>query len=157
MTSVEYRTRIQTPSAPRASGPYSQAIVANGMVFCSGQVAVDPVTNQLIEGDIQAQTHRALANLDAVLRAAGSSLHHVVKTTVYLARFSDWAAMNEVYLQYFGDPLPARTAVEAGALPRNVLVEIECTALIPRFMEAVSSINPRESESSFDLDQDRDF
>ena len=90
-----------------------------------GQVAVDPVTNQLIEGDIQAQTHRVLANLDAVLRASGSSLHHVVKTTVYLAHFSDWAAMNEVYLLYFGDPLPARTAIEAGALPRNVLVEIE--------------------------------
>jgi 2-iminobutanoate/2-iminopropanoate deaminase len=157
MTTAEHRTRIQTPAAPKATGPYSQAIVANGMVFCSGQVAVDPTTNQLIEGDVRTQTRRALLNLDAVLKAAGSGLQHVVKVNIFLAHFSDWAAMNEVYSEFFSDPLPARSAIEAGALPRNVLVEVECTALIPRFIETLSSINPRESESSFDLDQDRDF
>ena len=153
----EQKTRIQTPSAPKASGPYSQAIVANGLVFCSGQVAVDPATNQLIEGDIAAQTHRVLKNLDAVLRAAGSSLHHAVKVNVYLAHFGDFAAMNEVYQGYFPDPLPARSTIEAGSLPRNVLIEIECTALIPGTVASLSVVNAQESESSFDLDQDRDF
>ncbi len=157
MMTDDQKTRIQTPAAPRASGPYSQAIVANGMVFCSGQVAVDPATNQLIEGDIRAQTHRALKNLDAVLRAAGSSLHHTVKVNVFLAHFSDFAAMNEVYQEYFADPLPARSTIEAGSLPRNVLIEVECTALIPRFISSLSVVNARESESSFDLDQDSDF
>jgi len=156
MAMAEKRTRIQTPAAPRASGPYSQAIVANGMVFCSGQVAVDPATNQLIAGDFPAQARRALQNLGAVLTASGSGLHYVVKVTVFLARFSDWAAMNDVYLEFFSDPLPARTAIQAGALPHNVLVEIECIALLPH-VDSLSSINPRESESSFDLDQDRDF
>jgi 2-iminobutanoate/2-iminopropanoate deaminase len=153
----ELKTRIQTPAAPKASGPYSQAIVANGMVFCSGQVAVDPVTNQLIEGDIRAQTHRALKNLDAVLKAAGSNLHHAVKVNVYLAHFGDFAAMNEVYQEYFPDPLPARSTIEAGSLPRNVLVEIECTALIPRYIASLSVVNTHESQSTFDLDEDRDF
>ena len=153
----ELKTRIQTPAAPKASGPYSQAIVANGMVFCSGQVAVDPASNQLIDGDIQAQTHRALKNLEAVLRAAGSNLAHAVKVNVYLAHFSDFTAMNEVYQGYFADPLPARSTIEAGSLPRNVLIEIECTALIPRYIDSLSVVNARESESSFDLDQDRDF
>jgi 2-iminobutanoate/2-iminopropanoate deaminase len=131
MAAEGIKRRVQTGEAPNAVGPYSQAIVANGMVFCAGQVAIDPATNQLIEGDVQAQTHRVLQNLDAVLRAAGSSLQHAVKTTVFLANISDFAAMNEVYGTYFGDTPPARSTIQAGALPRNMLVEIECIAVIP--------------------------
>jgi len=123
------KTRIQTTDAPGAIGPYSQAIVAGPHVFCSGQVAIAPATGQLVEGDIRAQTHRVLQNLQAVLQAAGSGLDQAVKTTVFLAHFSDFAAMNEVYATYFDEPPPARSTVEVGALPRNALVEIECIAL----------------------------
>jgi 2-iminobutanoate/2-iminopropanoate deaminase len=123
------KQRIHTADGPHAIGPYSQAIVAAGLVFCSGQVALDPATNQFVEGDIAVQTRRVLQNLDGVLRAAGSSLHQAVKTTVFLAHFSDFAAMNEVYAEFFGDTPPARSTVEVGALPRNALVEIECIAL----------------------------
>jgi 2-iminobutanoate/2-iminopropanoate deaminase len=123
------KNRIQTADAPNAIGPYSQAVVANGLIFCSGQVAIDPATNAFGEGDVRAQTRQALQNLDAVLRAAGSSLGQAVKTTVFLAHFSDFAAMNEVYGEFFGDTPPARSTVEVGALPRNALVEIECIAL----------------------------
>src|SRR5947209_6589729 len=128
MASEEHKIRIQTPDAPNAIGPYSQAIVAQGMVYCAGQVAIDPATGQLIEGDIQAQTRRVLDNLAAVLKAAGSNLHHAVKTTVFLAQFSDFTPMNEVYAQYFGTAPPARSTVQVAALPRNALVEIECIA-----------------------------
>ena len=123
------KNRIQTADAPNAIGPYSQGVQANGLIFCSGQVAIDPATNTFGEGDIRAQTRRALQNLDAVLQAAGSSLAQVVKTTVFLAHFSDFAAMNEVYGEFFGDTPPARSTVEVAALPRNALVEIECIAL----------------------------
>jgi 2-iminobutanoate/2-iminopropanoate deaminase len=123
------KNRIQTADAPNAIGPYSQAVLANGLVFCSGQVAIDPATNTFGEGDVRAQTRQALQNLDAVLHAAGSSLAQAVKTTVFLAHFSDFAAMNEVYGEFFGDTPPARSTVEVGALPRNALVEIECIAL----------------------------
>lgn len=120
---------IHTDAAPKAIGPYSQAIVTGNWVFASGQIPIDPATGTVIEGDIAAQTDRVLQNLAAVLQAAGSSLRRVVKTTVYLANMADFAAMNEVYAHYFADHRPARSTVEAGALPRNVAVEIDAVAL----------------------------
>jgi 2-iminobutanoate/2-iminopropanoate deaminase len=123
------RQVIATADAPKAIGPYSQAIRANGMVFCSGQIALDP-TNQLIEGDIAAQTERVLKNLAAVLREAGSSLEHVVKTTVFLKSMNDFAAMNQVYGTFFSQQPPARSTVEAARLPKDVLVEIDVIAVL---------------------------
>ncbi|TNE91840.1 MAG: hypothetical protein EP330_03835 [Deltaproteobacteria bacterium] len=122
--------RVSTDKAPAAIGPYSQAIVANGMVFCSGQIAIVPETGALLEGDVSAQTRLALANLAAVLDAAGSSLGQVVKTTVFLKNMDDFSAMNAVYGEAFGDHRPARAAVEAARLPKDVDVEIECIALV---------------------------
>jgi 2-iminobutanoate/2-iminopropanoate deaminase len=124
------RQVIATADAPKAIGPYSQAIRANGMVFCSGQIALDPATNQLIEGDIAAQTERVLKNLAAVLREAGSSLEHVVKTTVFLKSMNDFAAMNQVYGTFFSQQPPARSTVEAARLPKDVLVEIDVIAVL---------------------------
>lgn len=122
------RTRVSTDSAPAALGPYSQAIILDDMVYASGQIALDPATGQLAEGDVQAQTHRALHNLSAVLEAAGSSLAHVVKTTVFLTNMSNFAAMNEVYATYFGDTPPARSTVAVAELPKGAQVEIEAIA-----------------------------
>jgi 2-iminobutanoate/2-iminopropanoate deaminase len=123
------RQIIATNDAPKAIGPYSQAIKANGFVFVSGQIALDPATQQLVEGDVAAQTERVLQNLTAILTAAGSSLSNVVKTSVFLKSMSDFAAMNPVYARYFtGDP-PARSTVAVAALPRDVLVEIDVIAL----------------------------
>ena len=122
------RTRVSTDSAPAALGPYSQAIILDDMVYASGQIAHDPATGQLAEGDVQAQTHRALHNLSAVLEAAGSSLAHVVKTTVFLTNMSNFAAMNEVYATYFGDTPPARSTVAVAELPKGAQVEIEAIA-----------------------------
>jgi 2-iminobutanoate/2-iminopropanoate deaminase len=157
MAVAEHKTRVQTSDAPQAIGPYSQAIIANGLVFCAGQVAIDPAINQPIEGDIQAQTRRVLENLAAVLKAAGSSLHDVVKTTVFLAHFSDFAAMNEVYGGFFGATPPARSTVEVSALPRNMLVEIECIALVPGFIRSQGASDGQNRPASFDLDEDRDI
>ena len=119
---------IHTDHAPAAIGPYSQAIVADGWVFCSGQIPLDPDTMELVGGTIDEQTDRALSNLSEVLQAAGSSLQHVVKTTVFLADMNDFAAMNKVYEQHFGEHRPARAAVQAAALPKFCDVEIECIA-----------------------------
>jgi len=121
---------ISTDHAPKAIGPYSQAVVANGFAFLSGQIAIDPATNQLIEGDVAAQTERVLENLKAVLTAAGSSLEQVVKTTVFLKDMGDFVKMNEVYGRYFSETPPARATVEAARLPRDVRVEIECVATV---------------------------
>jgi 2-iminobutanoate/2-iminopropanoate deaminase len=151
------KSHIATAGAPAAIGPYSQAIVANGFVFCSGQVAIDPETNQLVEGDVKAQTHRVLQNLEAVLQAAESGLHHAVQTTVYLAHFSDFPAMNEVYEEYFSETPPARFTAEAGALPRGMLVQIGCIAIVPETVHSLSVVEARESTSSFDLDFDSDI
>ncbi len=156
MATEVIQTRVQTGGAPAAIGPYSQAIVANGMVFCTGQVAIDPETNQLVEGDIRIQTHRVMANLGAVLEAAGSSLQHVVKTTVFLANFHDFPAMNEVYAEYFGDAEPARSTIEGG-LPRGLLVQVECIAIVPSLVHSIQVVEARESQSTYDLDLDRDF
>jgi len=121
---------VSTPQAPKAIGPYSQAVVHNGVVYLSGQIAIDPATNQLIEGDVVAQTHRVLVNLKAVLEAAGSSLDAVLKTTVFLKDMADFPKMNEVYGQYFNADPPARSTVQAAKLPRDVAVEIDAIAAV---------------------------
>jgi 2-iminobutanoate/2-iminopropanoate deaminase len=118
---------INTTKAPNAIGPYSQAIVSNGLVYCSGQTPIDPQTQQLVSGPIGEQTARVIENLKAVLEAAGSSLGKAVKTTVYLTDMADFAAMNEVYARYFTGK-PARVTVAVKALPKNALVEIDCIA-----------------------------
>lgn len=120
---------IATDNGPKAIGPYSQAIKANGFVFLSGQIPLDPATQQLIDGDVATQTERVLQNLAGILAAAGSSLAQVVKTTVYLKNMSDFAAMNEVYGRHFSANPPARSTVEVARLPKDVLVEIDVIAL----------------------------
>jgi 2-iminobutanoate/2-iminopropanoate deaminase len=127
------RTQINTTHAPAAIGPYSQAIRVGQFIHTSGQVALDPASGEIVGEDVQTQTHRVLQNLQAVLSSAGASLSNVVKTTVFLARMSDFQAMNEVYASYFqgdGGPLPARSTVAVAELPRKALVEIECIALV---------------------------
>ena len=124
------REPLSTPNAPAAIGPYSQAIRAGDFLFVSGQIPLDPATGTLIQGDIGEQTHRVLRNLAAILEAAGASFHHVVKTTVYLADMSEFAAMNEVYATYFPAPAPARATVQAARLPRDVRVEIDVIAYL---------------------------
>jgi len=121
---------IATDRAPKAIGPYTQAVCANGFVFVSGQIAIDPKTQQVVAGNASVQTERVLENLKAIVEAAGSNLQHVVKTTVYLADFEDYAHMNEVYARYFDQSPPARATVEASRLPRNVRVEIDLIALL---------------------------
>jgi len=122
---------VATEHAPKAIGPYSQAIKANGLLFASGQVALDPRTQQLVQGgDVAVETERVLENLKAVVEAAGSSLAHVVKTTVYLADLGDFAKMNEVYARYFGERPPARATVQVSRLPRDARVEIDLIALL---------------------------
>ena len=118
---------IKTEKAPAAIGPYSQAIEANGFVYASGQLPIDPATGQMPDG-IQAQTRQALTNARAILETAGLGMHDVVKTTVLLADIADFAAMNEVYSQFFGEPYPARSAFAVKAVPKGALVEIECIA-----------------------------
>ena len=121
---------VATEKAPKAIGPYSQAVIANGFVYTAGQVALDPASGQLVEGDVKAQTARVMENLQAVLRAAGTSFSKVVKTTVFLASMDDFAAMNEVYAHAFGDHKPARSTVAVKTLPKNALVEIDVVALV---------------------------
>jgi 2-iminobutanoate/2-iminopropanoate deaminase len=120
---------IATDSGPKAIGPYSQAVRANGFVFVSGQIALDPSTQKLVSGEIKVQTERVLENLKAILNAAGSSLEKVVRTTVFLADMNEFAAMNEVYARYFAEQAPARSTVQAARLPRDVRVEIDVIAL----------------------------
>lgn len=116
---------ISTDKGPKAIGPYSQAVKANGFIFTAGQVAFDPATGQLVEGDVARQTARVLENLKAIVEASGSSLDRAVKATVYLKEMNDFAAMNEVYARYFPSNPPARSTVEAARLPRDVRVEID--------------------------------
>jgi 2-iminobutanoate/2-iminopropanoate deaminase len=120
---------IATDSGPKAIGPYSQAVRANGFVFVSGQIALDPSSQKLVSGEIKVQTERVLENLKAILNAAGSSLEKVVRTTVFLADMNEFAAMNEVYARYFPEQAPARSTVQAARLPRDVRVEIDVIAL----------------------------
>jgi 2-iminobutanoate/2-iminopropanoate deaminase len=123
------REVVSTKDAPQAIGPYSQAIKANGFVFVSGQVAIDPSTQQVISGDVTAQTDRVLKNLSEILEAAGSGLGKVVRTTVFLKNMSEFVAMNEVYGKYFSSAPPARSTVEVSRLPKDVSVEIDVIAL----------------------------
>jgi 2-iminobutanoate/2-iminopropanoate deaminase len=122
--------RVETASAPAAIGPYSQAIIANGFVYTAGQIPLDPASGQLVEGDIAEQTRRVMQSLQAILEAAGASLQTVVKTTVFLQDMNDFAAMNGVYAEYFGNHKPARSTVQAARLPRDVKVEIEAIAVV---------------------------
>jgi 2-iminobutanoate/2-iminopropanoate deaminase len=124
------KTIVTTGNAPRAIGPYSQAVVHGGIAYLSGQVAFDPATGQLVEGDIAAQTERVLENLKAVLEASGASLESVLKTTVFLKDMGDFSRMNEVYGRYFPSNPPARSTVQAGRLPRDVSVEIDAIAAV---------------------------
>lgn len=122
---------IQTDNAPAAIGPYSQAIASGPLIFVSGQIPLDPTTGTLITGDIASQTRQVLHNAQAILQAAGSSLEQVVKTTVFLADINDFAAMNTVYAEFFGDTVPARSAMQVAALPKGARIEIEMIALRP--------------------------
>ena len=122
--------RIQTDAAPAAVGPYSQAIVAGGLAYCSGQIALHPETGTLIEGDAAEQTRQILSNLDAVLQAAGSSLQHVIRATIFLTNMDDFSAVNTVYAEAFGDHRPARACVEVSRLPKDVSVEIDAIAMV---------------------------
>jgi 2-iminobutanoate/2-iminopropanoate deaminase len=121
---------ISTPDAPKAIGPYAQGIVANGFLFTAGQIALDPVTMEVVTGGIAEQTERVMLNLQGVLAAAGLTFAHVVKTTVFLQEMAEFAAMNEVYARHFGTHRPARSTVAVGGLPRGVRVEIELVALL---------------------------
>ena len=120
---------VHTDLGPKAIGPYSQAVRANGFVFVSGQIALDPRTQELVSGEVTAQTERVLENVKGILQAAGSSLEKVVRTTVFLADMADFASMNQVYARYFKQDFPARSTVQAARLPRDVRVEIDVIAL----------------------------
>ena len=121
---------VSTGSAPKALGPYSQAIQAGQFLFVSGQVPIDPATGQLVEGSIADQTRRALENIGAILKAGGASFQHVVRTTVYLADLGDFAAMNEVYATFFTAPQPARSTIQAARLPRDARIEVDVIAFL---------------------------
>jgi 2-iminobutanoate/2-iminopropanoate deaminase len=123
------REVVSTTAAPKAIGPYSQAVRAGGLVFVSGQVAIDPITQQVIVGNVAAQTERVLENVSAILRAAGTSLENVVRSTVFLKNMDDFGSMNEVYGRFFKSSPPARSTVEVARLPKDVLVEIDVIAL----------------------------
>ena len=125
-------TIVHTDAAPKAIGPYAQATIANGFLFTAGQIALDPVSMTVVEGDVAAQSRRVLQNLSAVLAQAGAGWGDVVKTTVFLRAMSDFGAMNEVYSAVLGDARPARSTVAVAGLPRDVLVEIELVAALPR-------------------------
>ena len=124
------REAISTEAAPKAIGPYSQAVRSGSLVFVSGQIPLDPATGAMVEGDIATQTHRVFANLRAILEAAGTSLDRVVRSTVYLADMNDFAVVNDVYGTYFSSPAPARATVQAARLPKDARVEIDVIASI---------------------------
>ena len=123
---------IETADAPKAIGPYSQGVIANGLLFTAGQIALDPATGSIVEGDVSVQTRRVLANLEAILKAAGATWNDVVKTTVFLHDMGDFAKVNQIYAEAFGSARPARSTVQVSALPRGVLVEIDAIATVSR-------------------------
>ena len=122
------RQAVSSESAPKAIGPYSQAIRAGSLLFVSGQIPLDPATGAMVDGDITAQTRRVFANLQAILEAAGASFDHVVRTTIYLADMNDFGTVNEIYATYFSSPAPARATVQAARLPKDARVEIDLIA-----------------------------
>jgi 2-iminobutanoate/2-iminopropanoate deaminase len=124
------RQAVSTEQAPKAIGPYSQAVRAGNLLFVSGQIPIDPSTGNLIDGDIAAQTHRVFQNISAILDAAGASLDRVARTTVFLADMGDFTAMNAVYATYFSNPAPARSTVQAGRLPKDARIEIDVIAVL---------------------------
>ena len=126
------RQAVASDDAPKAIGPYSQAIRAGSLLFVSGQIPLDPRTGRLVDGDIAAQTHRVFANLRAILEAAGASLDDVVRATVYLADMEDFAVVNEIYGGYFTNPAPARATIQAARLPKDARVEIDVIASLER-------------------------
>jgi len=123
------KERVQTDGAPEAIGPYSQGIKANGLVFCSGQIPLDPKSGKVVDGGIQEQTGRVMKNLKAVLEAAGSSLEKVVRSTIFLADLEDFSEVNEVYAGFFSQPYPARSTVQVARLPKDVRIEVDVIAL----------------------------
>jgi 2-iminobutanoate/2-iminopropanoate deaminase len=130
MYTSEGKNIISTERAPRAIGPYSQAVAIEGLVYTAGQIGLDPATMELVEGDVTAQTLQVLTNIKHVLEAAGSGLNYVVKTTVYLADMNDFAAMNTIYAEFFAENPPARSTVAVASLPKGAAVEIEVVALV---------------------------
>jgi 2-iminobutanoate/2-iminopropanoate deaminase len=130
MYTTEGKKIVSTEKAPKAIGPYSQAIRTDSLVFTAGQIGLDPATMNIVEGGIQAQTRQVLTNLKHVLEAADSGLNYVVKTTVFLQDMADFAAMNAIYAEFFPENPPARSTVAVAALPKGALVEIECVALL---------------------------
>jgi len=124
------RKIIHTKAAPEPIGPYSQAVVSGNFIFTSGQIAIDPETGALVTGDVAIQANRVLKNLKAVMEAAGGSLDSVIKTTIYLQNMGDFPKVNEIYADYFGQSMPARSTVEVSCLPKNVLIEIDCIGLV---------------------------
>lgn len=128
-TPVVPRTRVKTPSAPAAIGPYSQGVLVGDTLYCSGQIAIDPNSGSLIDGTIEQETERVLENLGGVLRAAGLDFENVVRCTVYLTDMKDYATVNEVYARYFSESPPAREAVQVSGLPRGSRIEISCVAV----------------------------
>lgn len=124
------RDAVSSPDAPEAIGPYSQAIRAGSLLFVSGQIPLDPSTGAMVDGDIEAQTRRVFANLQAILEAAGAGFDHVVRTTVYLADMNDFPAVNEIYGSYFSAPAPARATVQAARLPKDARIEIDLIAAL---------------------------
>ena len=130
MYTTEGKKIVSTDKAPKAIGPYSQAIRTENLIFTAGQVGLSPATMELVEGGLEAQTRQVLTNLKSVLESADSGLNYVVKTTVFLQNMSDFAAMNAVYAEFFPENAPARSTVAVAALPKGALIEIECTALL---------------------------
>ena len=128
IAAMSTKSVISTPSAPAAIGPYSQGVVSNGILFCSGQIAIDPATGNLVAGGIEAQAEQVCKNVSALLKAAGLGAESVLRTTVYLADIKDFPVVNEIYARYFTEPYPARSCVAVAALPKGALVEIEVTA-----------------------------
>jgi 2-iminobutanoate/2-iminopropanoate deaminase len=124
------RQAVSTPSAPKAIGPYSQAVRAGSLLFVSGQVPIDPATGNIITGDIAAQTHRIFQNIGEILKAGGASFDHVVRTTVFLADMNDFAAMNDAYGTFFSSPFPARATVQVSRLPKDARIEIDVIASV---------------------------
>ena len=131
LTAQDLKSEVKSDQAPKAVGPYAQAIVAGGFVFCSGQIALDPVAGKMVEGGIEVQTRQVLVNLKAVLEAAGSSLDRVVKCTVMITDMADFAAMNKVYAEFFKAPFPARATFQVAGLAMKAMVEIDCIAIKP--------------------------